>query len=309
MRKEGAYGDRLQEAMRMEMAPALVTRVLRKADVAVTQCRSERPDQDISGSIPAEDAYLVGLQLRDYPEHDYWEGDRQYARRDVRVGQILLYDLKRDPRFFINKPFHSIHFYLPRKALDALSDESRAPRVGELNYEPGLGMDDPVIRNLGQSLLAAFERPEQISRLFMDHIALATATHVAQTYGGLQSAPQRVKGGLAGWQERRACGMLESSLDGDVAIKDIADECGLSTSHFARAFRESTGLAPHQWLLSRRVENAKLLMQDRRLPLSEIALSSGFADQSHFTRVFSRLVGVSPGQWRRSCEIEAVHEQ
>jgi AraC-like DNA-binding protein len=59
-------------------------------------------------------------------------------------------------------------------------------------------------------------------------------------------------------------------------------------------------VAPHAWLLQCRVDAAKSMLRDRRLPLSEVALGCGFADQSHFTRVFSRLVGVSPGLWRRT---------
>jgi hypothetical protein len=192
----------------MEEAPALITRVLRKADIAVTECRSDKPENGISGSIPVEDAYLMGLQLRDYPEHDYWEGSRQHPRRDVKAGEILLYDLKRDPRFFINKPFHSIHFYLPRKALDAIADEAQAPRISELRYEPGVGMVDEVVRNLGTSLLAAFDRPEQVSRLFMDHVTFAIATHVTQTYGGLWSTRN---GSRAGWPHGRSAGPARCS--------------------------------------------------------------------------------------------------
>ena len=68
---------------------------------------------------------------------------------------------------------------------------------------------------------------------------------------------------------------------------------------FHAHFAVSTGLPPHQWLLRQRVKAAKQLMTVRDLPLSEIAMSAGFANQSHFTRVFSAAVGVSPGAWRR----------
>jgi AraC-like DNA-binding protein len=82
-------------------------------------------------------------------------------------------------------------------------------------------------------------------------------------------------------------------------LQQIAAEFDLSVSHFSRAFRVSTGLPPHQWLLRQRVETAKQLMTVRDLPLSEIAISAGFANQSHLTKVFSAQVGVSPALWRR----------
>ena len=80
----------------------------------------------------------------------------------------------------------------------------------------------------------------------------------------------------------------------------LARVCGLSTKHFSCAFRQSTGLPPHQGLLQRRVEKAKQLLRDSRSPLADVAADCGFADQSHFTRVFTRAVGISPGQWRRA---------
>ena len=85
-------------------------------------------------------------------------------------------------------------------------------------------------------------------------------------------------------------------------MTQIAAEFELSVSHFSRAFRISTGLPPHKWLLRQRVKAAKQLMTIRDLPLSEIAMSAGFANQSHFTRVFSAMVGVSPGAWRRETQ-------
>jgi AraC-like DNA-binding protein len=82
-------------------------------------------------------------------------------------------------------------------------------------------------------------------------------------------------------------------------LQQIAAEFDLSVSHFSRAFHVSTGLPPHQWLLRQRVKTAKQLLTVRNLPLSDIAISAGFANQSHFTRVFSSMVGSSPGAWRR----------
>jgi AraC-like DNA-binding protein len=85
-----------------------------------------------------------------------------------------------------------------------------------------------------------------------------------------------------------------------VPLKEVARECGLSVSHFSHAFRRTIGAAPHNWLLTHRVEVAKERLRDRRLPLLEVALACGFTDQSHMTRVFTRIVGVSPGAWRRA---------
>jgi AraC-like DNA-binding protein len=105
-------------------------------------------------------------------------------------------------------------------------------------------------------------------------------------------------GGLSPWQLRLARNALERNLGQEVCLEELAKACGLSVSHFSRAFRRSTGLAPHRWLMRRRIEVAKAMVLERAMPLAEIALACCFSDQSHFTRVFSSITGVTPGRWR-----------
>ena len=289
----------LAEQLRLEDAPAIVSRVLGKAEIGVIETRSDNPAFAQTGSLPPEDAYVVSLRLSDFPSRQYWEEGRRAPLCSLQAGQACLHDLKRDPKFLMDRPFHSLHFHLSRAVFDAIADDMNVPRIGELDYQPGAGVDDKIIRDLGNMLLGGFTYPERVNRMFVEHVTLAAAAHVAQTYGGMRVAAARAKGGLAPWQLRRSTELLAAHLDGSVALKSLADACGLSTSHFTRAFGTSTGLAPSQWLAHRRVEAAKDLLRRRRDPLREIALDCGFSDQSHFTRVFTRIVGSSPGAWQR----------
>ncbi|MBR0697013.1 AraC family transcriptional regulator [Bradyrhizobium lablabi] len=293
------YGQKLGQPLHLKDAPSLIARSLRSAELAVTETRDDNPVPGLSGSFPSEDAYLISVKIRDYPDCECWERGRCVNKSDIRAGATYLYDLKRDPRYVINKPFHSVFFYLPRFALDDIAKQTGASRIGELAYEPGVGHDDAVVRHLGASLLEALHRSDETNQLFIDHMMLALTAHVAQTYGSLRRITEPSRGGLAPWQTKRACERLESDLGGRLPLEQIAAEFDLSVSHFSRAFRASTGLPPHQWLLQQRIRVAKQLMTVRDLPLVEIAISAGFANQSHFTRVFSGLVGVSPGVWRR----------
>ena len=131
---------------------------------------------------------------------------------------------------------------------------------------------------------------------------LALTAHVAQTYGGLQHPAELARGGLAPWQVKRACEKLESDLGGKFSLEQIAAEFDLSVSHFSRAFRVSTGLPPHQWLLRQRVNTAKQLMSVRDLPLSEIAISAGLCQSKPFHAGVFPMVGVSPAAWRRETQ-------
>jgi AraC family transcriptional regulator len=85
----------------------------------------------------------------------------------------------------------------------------------------------------------------------------------------------------------------------DLALEELAALVSLSAKHFARAFRQSTGMPPHRWLIERRIDRAKALLTEAGLNLAEIALACGFADQSHFTATFRKIVGATPGSFRR----------
>jgi AraC-like DNA-binding protein len=196
-------------------------------------------------------------------------------------------------------PFEFVHVSVPLRALNDLSDELQIPAIEELVCPVQSPKVDPVMLNLVLALLPALSRPEEVSGLFADYVFAAIGIHLAQTYGGVETPPELVRGGLAPWQERRVKEMLLDDLQADLALADLARACGLSARHFARAFKATTGLPPHRWLLRRRVEHAQELLEGTNDSLSAIALACGFADQSHLSRVFQGLAGSSPGAWRR----------
>jgi len=112
----------------------------------------------------------------------------------------------------------------------------------------------------------------------------------------VRSEPRRR---LAPWQARRAIKLLIRSTSTACPVATLAAACGLSRSHFAHAFRATTGVPPHKWLLLHRVRHACAMMERTDRPLAEIAQRCGFADQSHFSRTFRVVMGSSPAVWRR----------
>ena len=297
-------GQRLARPFGLEEMPSIVSRSVRGAQVAVSELRVNQPHGNLTDPLPRDEAFMFCLNLSEVRLNSYWEEGRHVGNYRLQPGQTAISDLRCEPQGIIDHPRHMLLMYLPRATLNALVDDAGAPQVDELHFEAGAGTADETINHLGLSLLPALSAPEQVSRLYMDHVALALTAHVAQTYGGVQILSPPVQGGLANWQERRAKEMLAGDLSGGIPLHEIAAECGLSASHFSRAFRRSTGLAPHAWLIRTRVEAAQAMLRARDAPLSEIALACGFTDQSHFTRVFTRRIGLSPGAWRRAVFVE-----
>lgn len=99
-------------------------------------------------------------------------------------------------------------------------------------------------------------------------------------------------------QLKDALSFLDSQLPNRVDLATLANLAGLSPSHYCRAFKVSTGLAPYQWQLQARIERAKGLLLNTNRSLEEISEATGFADTVHFGRTFRKLTGVTPGNWR-----------
>jgi len=131
--------------------------------------------------------------------------------------------------------------------------------------------------------------------------AVTTALgHLLVRHAGIeQPRPVRIRGGLSGAAKRRVLELIAAALDARLSIERLAREVGLSPAHFARAFKETMGRAPHQYLLALRLERARRLLETTQATLSDIAQRTGFADQAHFTRLFKRVFGTTPGALAR----------
>ena len=102
------------------------------------------------------------------------------------------------------------------------------------------------------------------------------------------------RGGLAPARANRVCEYIDSHLQENIALEVLAEIAQLSVHHFARSFRQTLGIPPHNYIVQRRVEHAQQLLRNTDLPLSEIAIVAGFTDQSHLARHFRTFTGISP---------------
>lgn len=135
---------------------------------------------------------------------------------------------------------------------------------------------------------------------FVDTLLMALGQLIVRHAGEIAPPSLRERGGLAPGVRRRVLELMEGQTDSRLTVDSLAREAGLSVPHFARAFKESIGRAPHQHLLMLRLERARRLLDSPRATLSAVALQAGFADQAHFTRHFKRHFGVTPGAFVRS---------
>jgi AraC-like DNA-binding protein len=191
--------------------------------------------------------------------------------------------------------FDAVHFNLPRRTLDAFTDDNELHRIGGLPCTQGIKND--VLFHLTKFALPWLGDERRVCSLMFDYFVWMFCSLIAASYGQVGPTRTIYLGGLAPWQKRRLLELIDSNLDGQLRLSYLAEECGLSVSHFSRSFKRSFGVPVHRYLIARRVERAKFLLRSSSAPLSEIALESGFADQAAFSRTFRAVVGTSPKRW------------
>jgi AraC family transcriptional regulator len=296
--QHGVFGERLGQAFRQVDPPTLVSNTRDGHVVAVTEVWHDGDDYGLTEPIARDDAYLIGLQLRPMTRHELWVDGRPVRVDAFGSGTVAFRDLRRNPVAYMDQPFHSLQFYMPRSALLEIAEEIGQRGVTGLEFGLGDYVRDDTLHHLGKCLLPVMHGSGRANQLFVDQMMLALRNHVVSTYGGHAALHALPRGTLAPWRQRRAMEMLSAHLATGIGLVEVAQACGLSQSAFIRQFHRSIGCSPHQWLMLRRVDRAIDLMRDRSLSLAEIASACGFADQSHFTRVFRGRMGTSPATWR-----------
>jgi len=239
-------------------------------------------------------ALLVSVSLKSLPSSSYqvWASDKLIPTSAVHPFRSNVIDFDSQPRCWAGSAFDYVHYSVPRKGLDDIAEDLGFGRVSD--YRLAVLEDDLVVAQITKSILPFLGRGDHLSVLALDQFSIILGAHLLQQYGVLQKTARYSKGGLAPWQKRRALELLYENMHGRIRLSDIARECGLSVSHFARSFKTSFGISAHRWLIQQRIDYAKRLMTQTSLSLVDIATESGFKDQAVFTRSFHQFVGLAP---------------
>lgn len=171
---------------------------------------------------------------------------------------------------------------------------------GRVELVQRMDLNDAQIARLMESLRTDVAAGSPSGELFGESIATALSAHIAQKYSTLTNKLETHRGGLARSRLNRVVEYIHAHLDDNLELSKLAEVAGLNVYHFARAFKQSTGESPHQYVLRRRIEHAKELLRRPQLSVIEASARTGFVDQSHFSKVFRRMVGVAPSEYRSS---------
>lgn len=245
------------------------------------------------------DYHMLSVSLH-RTKFTFWLGTTSIPNKEVVPGTLQLTPPALPTRIVFHQPYDSLHVFIQNALLKEFFVRSygKAPAGDIVLRDPNYA-HDPVIARLAFALLSADEFGMH-GELYAESLSLAVVARLFALYAEKPaSTSRRDVAALPNWRLRRVIDFMESHVERPITLADLAGIAGLSRMHFAAQFRKATGLRPHEYLLRRRVEKAKVLLATSSIPIVEVALTVGFSSQSHLTGVFKRLTDLTPLHWRQ----------
>jgi AraC family transcriptional regulator len=252
---------------------------------------------------PALTHHSLVLFLRPPEELDLqYEGVKRH--RPPRIGAISLLPAGGPHRVRLSGCKDQLHIYLEPGLVAQVAAQAFELDPARLTVPPLDGLELPQLRAAMAAVGAELTAGGPGGPLAAESLANLLAVHLIRHL----TAPRRLERGRDGALPRRrlyaVVEYIEEHLDGCPTLAQLAAVVRLNPYHFARQFKAAIGLPPHQYVIARRVERAKQLLQaGADLSLAEVALRAGFSDQSQLSHHFKRLVGVTPGRFRTPARI------
>jgi AraC family transcriptional regulator len=196
-----------------------------------------------------------------------------------------------DPRLLTR----AVHIHIDPRAARSDADFN----THEVELAPRLFFESPILWQTALKLKAAIEGGSSTPALYAEALSVVLLHELPRVGGGRTEATRQIHGGLAGWQQLAVTEYIEANLREQISLAKLAELAKLSPYHFCRAFKQSLGIPPHRYHVSRRIERAKVLLGRPDVPVTKVALEIGFSETSSFTTAFHRLVGKTPTGYRR----------
>ena len=224
--------------------------------------------------------------------------DGAYRHEKQNVGSTAAIPAKAEHWLVWRDNIEFALFSIKPQHLAEIAPESVNPEQVELIPTFAKSEPDPLVASLGMAIKQQLEADPDGASFYIEHLTNAFCAHLIQNYCTIKPQFRDSGTGLPAYKLKQAIDYINDNLDQRIGLEDLADLLGLSTYYLCREFRNSVGVSPYRYLLVRRVEKAKQLIQNTKLSLANIAYESGFSSQSQMTQHFRKTVGVTPKVYR-----------
>jgi AraC family transcriptional regulator len=190
-----------------------------------------------------------------------------------------------------------ICFYFDPAKMPAPSGATPLPA----SLAPRLFFENNALWDTAVKLATAIEAGSDADR-YSEALGVVVAHELMCSHGIVSRRAPPVRGSLAVWQQRLVASYIEEHLAEPIPLDALAKLVHLSSYYFCRAFKQSFGIPPHRYHISRRIERAKALLAEPACSVTEIALELGFSETSSFSAAFRHMSGITPTEYRRTLE-------
>ena len=183
----------------------------------------------------------------------------------------------------------------PRLLTNALDETAH---VDDFELTEHWNLSDRHLSALLLEMTADLEDDSPAGRLYGESLANTLAVYLLNRYAVRPITPVGYKGGLPGYRLKRVLDFIAEKLEEDISLSQLASIAGMSPHYFSQLFKQSTGRAPHQFVLQKRIEHAKKQLCNPKSSVTDTALGAGFQSPSHFARVFREFERTTPSRFR-----------
>ena len=250
--------------------------------------------------MPGCSDHLVAFRLSGVARAERRFGGARWSRTVTRRGSLTIVPALQGSSWRIAGRGEMLYFFFPPALLDRIAAED-LETAGVASVVDRFGAFDPPLTHLAAAFVLEVQNALLGHGMCAEAIATQLAVAVVRRHSAAQGASARGFGrgqGLRDLVRRRVEDHVEAKLGRKITLAELAALSGLSPSRFSHAFKLSLGCPPHQYVLQRRVARAERLLVRTDMPIAEVALASGFANQAHLTATFKRARGTTPKRCR-----------
>ncbi|NEQ53656.1 MAG: helix-turn-helix transcriptional regulator [Leptolyngbya sp. SIO3F4] len=244
--------------------------------------------------------HLIVLPLTGQLRTNFSPDGLTSKRHTCQAGHISIYPAGTSTQCDIEAD-HDYHYNCLQLKSEAISQSvSEVFDTRQFDLSPQFGLTDPLLESILRHFAQEVTTDSSLDRLYVDSLSNTLFVHLLQRYATRKTELPEYRDGLSRYQLRRAIGYIESHLEQDIKLADIAGLLGMSQYYFCRLFRQSMGVSPYKYVTQKRIERAKrLLRQSQQMSIAEIALDCGFTNQSALCKHFRKLTGTTPKAYRK----------
>lgn len=245
------------------------------------------------------DYHLIGCLLKGLHKRKVSRiGDQEHIG-EVRQGDLCIKPASHSGFWSWEAPDDSLVFYIQPNFLRQIAAANNFLNPDRVELLPILSRNDAHLNHLVSLFHQEVDNPQFGGQMYLESLSNMLGIHLLRHYCAFPVREPDYQGGLPAYKLQKIIDYISAHLEEDISLGELAEEVGLSQSHFSTLFRHSTGKSPYKFLTRQRIDRAQRLLLETDMSIAEIADSVGFCDQSHLSRHMKRILGVSPRKLRQ----------